>query len=279
MKTRLGKFFRVALLATLASAPIVGADEIPSSGEISSNITLSDADGESVTVSKIKIGTGYGGGDLTVDDTDLTVSSGFYGKLSSSDASSWYYNYVGYSKVGTLTVTDGGSVKMSSIQSSNSLIGSSQLVIGYNTSSTGTLKISGSGSLVDVSSLTTRSCNAAIYCGYSGDGEIEVSKGGSLSVLSTHNNAELYLGYNTGSTGTLKISGYDSSVDVSSSSGAIIYCGYSGAGEIEVSEGSLTLSSTNSYATLGLGYATDSTGTLKINGSDSSVNLDSSLGS
>lgn len=122
---------------------------------------------------------------------------------------------VGDSADGNLTI-DGGSA-----------VTSSYSYLGYNAGITGTATVTGSGS-----KWTTTYFNASRYVGYSGIGVLNITNGGYV------NNKTAYIGYNTGSTGTVTVDGPGSTW-----SNSAINVGQNGTGTLNIFNGS-TVSAT-----------------------------------
>ncbi len=165
------------------------------------------------------------------------------GGLSSSGS-----QYIGFSGVGTFLQQGGG----------NSIYrgytdGSSCLYLGYNVGSCGTYTLSGTAGLA----LESTTSSAIEYVGYSGSGTF-IQTGGTNSVVSLDNfdgcYGYIYIGYNSGATGTYSLSSGSCSSDIQ-------YVGYSGTGSFSQSGG------TNTIYNLYLGYNTTSQGTYELSGS------------
>ncbi len=180
-------------------------------------------------------GSGYLGynsgstGTVTVDGSDLnslwtmwTIGSGSL--------------YVGYSGNGTLNINNGGMI----------FVWGASSYLGYNSGSTGTVTVTGSGS-----GGPSLLYSAGLYVGNSGSGTLNITNGGYVS------NAVGYVGYGSGSTGTVLVSGSGSTWN----NGGNLFVGYDGAGSVTQTGG------TNSVAgILYLGYNSDGNGTYNLNG-------------
>ncbi|TCT02277.1 autotransporter-associated beta strand repeat-containing protein, partial [Aquabacter spiritensis] len=186
--------------------------------------------------SSLDLGTGefdvgyYNGGSVTVSNgATLTtgvayigVYSGSVGTYNSSvtvtgEGSTWNLNgqdlYLGYyedNTSGTLVVSDGGKVESGAVW------------LGYYDISRGSVTVTGAESMLD-------SGSNDFYAGYYGDGTITVAAGG--TILS----GDLYLGNNTGRSGTLTVTGAGSSFDAGTHT---VYLGqYSSNGSITLGTG------------------------------------------
>jgi fibronectin-binding autotransporter adhesin len=193
------------------------------------------------------LGAGWNGtGSLTIQDgITVTSNSGYLGYHSGSTGlatvngtgSKWTNSNhlnVGYSGSGTLIIKNGGTVN-----------GGGH--IGYNSGSTGKVTVDGSGS--------TWTSSYNLYVGYSGSGTLNISNGGSVN-----NNYSSYLGYSSGSTGTVTVDGANSMLTNST-----IYVGNSGSGTLNISNGGSVNNNYSSY----LGYSSGSTGTVTVDGANS----------
>lgn len=161
-------------------------------------------------------------GELKVDNGGSVSSShSVVGGNSSSAAlatvdgagSSWTNSgnlAVGYFGTGTLNITDGGSV--------NSTYG----YIGLASGSTGTVNVEGASS-------TWTNSSSALYVGYEGTGTLNVTDGGTVE------NTDGYIGYFSGSTGTVTVDGTDSEWTNSDD----LFVGKNGTGELEITDGGL----------------------------------------
>ena len=136
---------------------------------------------------------------------------------------------------GELMVDNGGTVS------------SSHGVVGGSFSSTATAMVDGSGST------WTNSGNLSV--GYFGTGSLSITDGASVS--STYG----YVGLGSGSTGTVTVDG-DSSTWTNTSS--TLYVGYEGTGTLNVTDGG-EVEDTDGY----IGYFSGSTGSVVVNGADS----------
>jgi hypothetical protein len=205
---------------------------------------------------------------LVIDATGagtMTLNQGYGGN---SDPLLSVTEYVGYSGAGT---------HMQSSSSSNSI--GSNLYLGFNPGSLGTYNLSDAANVysgnrvyLDQQYHSYTWVGGNQYIGYSGTGTFNHS-GTSDSV---NYNANLYLGYNPGSTGTYNLSDY---AQVSSGYtgfnwgqgifwvGGNQYIGYSGTGTFTQSAPSDAQSNSNYHLNLYLGYNPGSTGTYNLSGS------------
>ncbi|MBN1393810.1 MAG: PEP-CTERM sorting domain-containing protein, partial [Pirellulales bacterium] len=154
----------------------------------------------------------YGSGTLNITDGGA-VTNGYYsgcgyigyasgstGTVTVSDTGSTWHNseslYIGRSGEGTLSITAGGEV--TSVFSS---------YIGYNSGSTGTATVDGTGS-----TWNNNSTIGKLYVGYSGNGTLHISGGGSVSAASASINEQSIFSIDVG---------YSSLLDVGGRSGTI----------------------------------------------------------
>jgi fibronectin-binding autotransporter adhesin len=151
---------------------------------------------------------------------------------------------VGYEGTGTLNIEDGGS-------GSNA----SAYLGGYTASDStgsGTVNVKGSGS--------TWASGSEVYAGYYGKGAINVESGGKVTVGDC-----LYLGENSGSSGTVTVSGKDMSGNASTlTATGYLMVGYNGTGALTIGGGG-HVSNTDCY----IGANSGSSGTALVTGSGS----------
>jgi T5SS/PEP-CTERM-associated repeat protein len=150
---------------------------------------------------------------------------------------------VGNSGTGTLTIQNGG--KVSNVTG----------YVGYIAGSTGTATVDGAGS--------TWTNSGPLYVGVAGIGTVTIQNGGAVS-----NAAFGFLGYNSGSTGTVTVDGAGSSWTNSSD----LLVGDSGAGTLTIQNGG-KVSNVVGY----LGVNASSTGTATVDGAGSSWTNSSAL--
>ena len=153
--------------------------------------------------------------------------------------------YVGYEGNGELNISDGATLDVNY-----------GLYIGVHEGSSGTINVSGNDSSLIV--------NDEVAVGYRDTGELNISDGATLDV-----NNDLYVGKQGGSSGTVNVSGSDSSLTV----GSELYVGYYGTGELNVSDGATVETTDELY----VGKKAGSSGTVNLSGSDSSLTVDSDL--
>ncbi|MBN2579481.1 MAG: hypothetical protein JXB10_10855 [Pirellulales bacterium] len=155
--------------------------------------------------------------------------------------SKWTYSnntFIGYSGIGNLNITNGGNVS-----------GKEYVYIGYNSGSTGTVTVDGAGSKWTNSN--------KLYVGYSGIGYLNITNGGNVPASTDGE----YIGYSSGSTGTVTVDGAGSKWTYSDE----FYVGYNGVGNLNITNGGYVSGKEYSY----IGYNSGSTGTVTIDGSDS----------
>ncbi len=131
------------------------------------------------------------------------------------------------------------------------------LYLGYNSGNNGTYNLSGDST----STLTTGN----EYIGYGGTGTFNQS-GGSHTIGTTTSPSNLYLGYNSGSTGTYNLSGDPTTSTLTVNGNE--YIGYNGTGTFNQSGGSHTVG-----GDLYLGYSAGSTGTYNLSGDPTTSTL------
>jgi T5SS/PEP-CTERM-associated repeat protein len=177
-----------------------------------------------------------GAGSLWTNSGDLYVGYAGSGKLTviNGGALSSSYVYVGGSGSGALNVAAGGS------------IGSSYVYLGYNSGSSGTATVDGTGSTWTSSQLSV---------GSSGNGTLNITGGGSVSIAS--NSYISSIGGNSGSSGTVTVDGPGSTWTDGSRG---LYVGYSGNGTLNITNGGLVAVAGNTY----VAYSSGSTGTINF---------------
>jgi len=192
------------------------------------------------------------GGTLTVDSGNLLSSWGYIGFGGSATGlvnisgtnSKWTSTYGvfvgGGSGSGTLNITNGGNV-------------SGRSIIGNNSGSTGTATVSGLGS--------TWTNSDYLYVGCSGAGTLNITNGGNVGNVSSNDFSYGYIGYNSGSTGTVAVDGSNSTW--SNADGLDV--GYSGAGTLNITNGG-TVSNAYGWGYTYIGHNSGSTGAVTVSG-------------
>ncbi|MFG1453793.1 autotransporter-associated beta strand repeat-containing protein [Xanthobacter sp. V2C-8] len=234
-----------------------GAGTIASAAGSAAAVTVTGS-GSQWNLGNNDLNLGYGGAGTLVVSAGGTVNSayGTLGYLAGSSGtatvtgagSSWqlasgYGIYAGYYGSGSLTISDGGSV-----------VGHRDSYLGYDSTVTGTITVTGAGSTWDVGT-------SEITVGYYGHGALVVSDG--ATVTSGYGT----LGYYGGSVGTATVTGIGSTWDMGSD-GA--YVGYEGTGSLTISAGGKVLSA-SSY----VGSDADAPGTVLVTGTGSTWDLGS----
>jgi autotransporter-associated beta strand protein len=171
-------------------------------------------------------------------------SSGFYTLSSTGLLSAVEAEYIGYSGTGSFTQSGGTNTSYA-------------VYLGYNAGFPGYYATSNGTYNLTAGLLSLPSSYWGLYVGYSGTGNFTQS-GGTTTVAGS-----VYLGYNSGSSGTYSLSG--GSLSVSSTSGGL-YVGYSGTGSFTQSGGTANVSSLILGYYPALGYSTGSSGTYNLNG-------------
>ena len=124
--------------------------------------------------------------------------------------------YVGYSGNGTLNITNGGNVSFGGLAAGGYISG----YIGYNSGSTGTVRVDGSGSMLGSAN---RLFAPILSVGFSGNGTLIITNGGAVG------NSDGYIGNNAGSTGTATVDGAGSTWTNNGS----LFVGKSGNGSLD----------------------------------------------
>ncbi len=200
--------------------------------------------------------------ELTVTGTDGN---------STAQSSSLTVNYgamvVGNDDRGHLAITNGGYVQLNGTESNYG----AGLILGNNSGSSGHLYISGVNNNSDSPvAATLNVTNGSMVVGADGSGHVYVSNGGAINVSGNDSNSlALVLGYNTGSTGRMTLSGVESVSGLSSTltaanGGAVV--GYDGNGTLNLYNGALaniTGNDGNGLA-LSIGLNSDATGTVNV---------------
>jgi T5SS/PEP-CTERM-associated repeat protein len=210
-----------------------------------------------------------GGGQISNTDGYLGYYSGSTGTVTvSGTGSTWTNNrnlYVGYNGNGTLTVSDGGTVivgraiyaSLNNLQgngtiSANGGVLDAELVFdaahGLQTSAT-----FGSSGIITI----TQSASNALGVGYKGIGSLQITEG--VSVASS----DAYLGYFSGSSGTVTVTGGGSKWTSSN----YLSVGYYGTGKLNIKAGGQVSNSNTVYVSLG--RVSHSSGTATVTGSGS----------
>lgn len=186
---------------------------------------------------------------------DLTVNSGSPATTSivgtsnggsitfntSSATGSFWTLYAGNTGTGTLDIKNGADVT------------SRSSYIGYNSGSTGTATVDGSGSTWDTGGYS-------LFAGYDGTGTLDIKNGADVTTSAG------FIGYAAGSVGTVTVDGSGSTWI-----GATLYAGYTGTGTLNITGGA-DVTSGVSY----IGRNTGGTGTVTVDGSGSTWNTGSS---
>ncbi len=201
-------------------------------------------------------------GSLTIENGAVVQSTdGLLGDLTGSNGvatvtgngSMWKFNgyllWVGYWGNGVLTVTNGGTL-------------SGGTAIGFCPGSTGLMTVNGAGST------WTTSDDADI--GDSGKGTLNITNGGTV-VTQAPNISDL--GYETGSSGTVNVSGTGSSW----TTGDNLLIGCSGSGTLRISNGGTVISQTGYGRSADIGAWSGSTGIVTVDGAGSTLTIANSL--
>ncbi len=152
--------------------------------------------------------------------------------------SSYYDLRVGYQGRGTLDITNGGAVS------------NGEGYIGYKNGSTGTMRVDGTDS--------TWTNRDELYVGYSGNGSLNITRGGAVISNNAYFQQNSYIGYESGSTGSVIVDGIGSTW----ANGDDLYVGYSGSGTLDIANGGLVTVADTTHTT----YSSGSQGTINFNG-------------
>jgi T5SS/PEP-CTERM-associated repeat protein len=126
----------------------------------------------------------------------------------------------GYGGSGTLNISDG------------IVVNSTDGYVGYKFGSTGEVTVNGAGS-------TWTNSDEDLYIGYSGNGTLNITGGGTVNNYEKDvkpdyaSNSRIFVGYNSGSIGTVTVGGADS---ILTNSGGL-YVGYYGGGTLNITDG------------------------------------------
>jgi T5SS/PEP-CTERM-associated repeat protein len=225
--------------------------------------TMNVGSGSTVTAQQSAIGNAGGStGEVTVDDSTWKNTSFTYVGLNGTgtlavqnDAHFTSGDIMDIGVLnngsGTLAISGGGSV----VTSTTGINGTNSTTLGVGADTTGTLTIDGAGSVLQ--------SNGDMAIGYSGTATAMITNGGSLLLDGTI----FRVGRNGGSNGTLTVDGAGSNVNSSSST---MYIGYGGTGAVTVQNDAwLTVVGTDiGGLNVNLG-----TGTLSVDGTGTQASL------
>ena len=239
---------------------ITGSIALNQTGSGTTILTGSDSYTGATTISSGTLQVSGGGvisktNAITVDSqvtaTNATLS--INGTTSSSVTSTGNLT-VGNDRIGTLNVTNGGSLT------------NKESFIGNNAGSNGTLTVDGAGSMWTMSD--------ALNIGYNGTGTVNVSNGGAVTtqVPFAGAGADIYVGYNGGGSGTLNIT---TSGTVNCFNGYIGY-GAGSNGTVTVSGPGSLWNTTAAFSSFNVGI--NGTGTLNITNGGMVGNYQSTIG-
>ena len=229
-------------------------------GGVSGLVTV-DGVGSSLTNTNA-LYAGYSG-DGTLSITGGGSVSNYYGYIGFSNGSrgtvavdgsgsTWTNNgtlWVGYSSGGTLSITNGGTVTCSDGH------------IGYNAGASGLVTVNGTGS--------TWTNGSSLYIGDYGTGNLSITNGGSVTNSSFY--SVNFIGYNSGSSGTVTVNGAGSTWTTAGGHGNGLYVGYSGTGNLSITNGGsvVNINSSSYYYPSFIGYNSGSSGTVTVDGAAS----------
>lgn len=150
------------------------------------------------------------------------------------------------------------------ISTSGVLVDGGILSMGSYSGSVGTVTVDGGGSITGSGTLSS---TGNLYIGKNGSGTLDITSGGTLKNTSSSG----YIGYNSGSTGVVKIDGTDSRW----TSYRSLYVGHEGNGTLTLTNGG-TLWADNSGVTVG--FASNSVGVMTVDGTNASSVVVNALG-
>ena len=240
----------------IGTATVSGAGSVWNNGDItvgkygSGTLTIDDGgqvESEFMYVGKYGAGTVniQNGGALNCDRSYIGTESGSTGTVSViGSGSTWNAGtlYLGGDGDGTLNIESGAVVNVGSGYISNGIVGGSA-----------TVSVSGSASALNVT--------GEYYLGYWGTGSFNIEDGAAFT------SNTMYIGYKEGSSGTVTISGSDSTWNSGD-----IYVGYEGSGTLNIENGAVI------SADINLAAGHKSNGSLTISGPGSALYTTDNLG-
>ncbi len=178
---------------------------------------------------------------------------------------------VGYNANGNLSLSNGGAFQeTSTLPDSNLAI----FYAGYNAGVTGNVTVADAVNATLRSTLTVGSGGVAII-GYNGTGNLEVSNGGNVAFSGgDFNNISAYLGFNSGSTGNLTVTGIGNSIrsQFRQTAGALMV-GYNGNGTLTVADGGNATLTGLSLSNISLYLGANATGIGNVTVTDANSTL------
>lgn len=232
-------------------------------------VTVGDGTGPA----SIAIGRDVGGnGALTVSGPGST--------LSEQGSSSTSFD-IGRAGTGAVEVRSGGAITLASQAGAN-------LTLGREASTgVGSLTVSGTNSRVSLAGTGTQDQSVVLQVGRNGSGTMLVEAGGAVSVDAGQTIAGVQIGRDTGSTGTLTVTGLGSSLTVSGSGaadtpGSFFQVGRGGTGTMNVLDGATVTYNTGVPVAASLSIGGNGTaeavgtGTVLVSGRGSSLTLQGS---
>jgi T5SS/PEP-CTERM-associated repeat protein len=229
-----------------------GLDNEVSVGAVTSSTgSLLIEDGAKLNTLLLQVGEG-GTGTATITGTDSTVTvSNDDGRFSGTGDS--FAGFVRVSRfsgsTGTLSVLAGGSLAIrAGIGTNTDTVGPS-LQVATDADSTGTVLVGGSGSIIDITTLTSNATfGSFLQLGVGGTGAMTISNSGAVNL--TGDNSFVKLGLGSAATGALNIS----------------------------SSGSLTINGSGGKAGMDIGSVSGGTGAVTVSGSGSTLVLNGNSG-
>lgn len=239
------------------TSPVPGVQPIITTpGAVANHMFLGSVGGSGLNVSA--------GGTLTASSiivsnssnngstSNITQQSGVLNVMGNGSTVTTSDLTLGYYSAGTLTVSNGGSVVVASAVSLGSLA---------NATSHGTLNVSGNGSAF------TSSGSGGFFVGGEGRGDFSLSDG---ATASTYGGS---IGSNAGSQGNAKVSGQNTTWNVTNAS---LVVGQSGKGDLKVHEGAVITVAQNA---LKIGSSASGVGTVEVKGAGSRISSQGTTGS
>ncbi len=217
---------------------------------------------------------GYGGsGVLSITNGGTVVSDYYLGTACigyargasgtatiSGPGSTWWttgYLYVGKSGSAVLSITNGGAVR----SDPNAGGGTNGAYIGYSSGASGAVAVSGVGS--------TWAYTGSLYVGNSGTGIMSITNDGTASQGTYPLLGDSYIGYASGASGTVTVSGTGSTWTTATGS---VFVGDSGSGVLSITNGATAVIAYPAGSSLSgyIGCAAGASGTVTISGVGSS---------
>ena len=196
-------------------------------------------------------------GNVTVDGVNTPIDESYVSQLNVTNGAA----VVGHHGIGTLNITNGGSVSVNFADDSG--IG---LYVGEKSDGSGTVSIDGYDPYTEDYSSALTVTNGALSIGHYGSGNVTVTNGGQLSAGgSDYHEVALYLGRHSGSSGNLTVD--NSYLGVSNGSLAV---GFRSSGNLSIVNGTYAEAygyDSNGFAAI-LGYHGDGVGNVTVDNAE-----------